>query len=257
MRDAVPPEKTAAGTRLRLCLATHNAHKVIELRALLAQHAPSLADALDLRSLDDLGVHEAAVEDGPDCRSNALIKARHAAQHTGLWSLADDSGLEVDALDGAPGVHSARFGGSPAAGQTQDARNRQVLLDRLTDVPPDRRSARFVCVLCLHAPVSAAKSAAATPTIPVPPAPQYGEGACRGRLLPLESGVGGFGYDPLFVPDTAELLQAGIPSQRADLSFGCLSADEKNRMSHRTRALLALLPALTALVASHREAVTR
>lgn len=239
---------TAPGPRLRLCLATHNAHKVVELRALLAQHAPRLAAALDLVSLDDLGVHEAAVEDGPDCQSNALIKAKHAAAHTGLWSLADDSGLEVDALDGAPGVHSARFGGSPEPGQAQDARNRQVLLARLAHVPPEHRSARFVCVLCLHPPLPAPASGE-TSTVPTSAQPAvFAEGTCSGRLLPTESGSGGFGYDPLFVPSPSELQQAGVSIERAEQSFGCLSPDEKNRMSHRTRALLALLPALTDLV---------
>ena len=241
--DATHADPSSDG-RLRLCLATHNEHKVVELRALLALHAPTLASRLHLLSLSDVGVREAAVEDGPDCRENALIKARHAAFHTGLWSLADDSGLEVEALAGAPGVHSARFGGSPAPGQSQDARNRQVLLARMADIPRPQRAARFVCVLCLHPPGSSAS--AVGPVVP-PSAVSFAEGACRGWLLLSESGSGGFGYDPLFVPDAAELQQAGLAAARAGLSFGLLSPEEKNRLSHRTRAVVALIPALTAL----------
>lgn len=239
---------TQGNDRLRVCLATHNAHKVTELRALLVQHAPDLARQIELVSLNDLGVHEAAIEDGPDCRSNALIKARHAAQHTGLWSLADDSGLEVDALHGAPGVHSARFGGSPAAGQSQDARNRQVLLTRLSEVPTEGRAARFICVLCLHPPLPS--PAAASSHAGALPAPCFAEGFCQGQLLLTEYGHGGFGYDPLFVPTAAELAEAGLPDDRRGLSFGQLSADDKNCLSHRTRALLSLLPALSALAPS-------
>jgi XTP/dITP diphosphohydrolase len=234
---------------------------VTELRALLALHAPDLAARLELRSLAELAVHEAAVEDGPDCRANAEIKARHAARLTGLPALADDSGLEVAALDGAPGVHSARFGGPPAAGQSQDARNRDVLLARLAGVPSDARAARFLCVLCLHPPIAKSTEASANASANASPNASakaltdpadgivFAEGTCTGRLLPAESGIGGFGYDPLFVPDAAELAQAGVAAERAGLSFGVLSADEKNRMSHRTRALLALIPALRALVA--------
>lgn len=225
---------------LSICLATHNAHKVAELRSLLQQHAPTLAAGLRLLSLSELGVHEAAVEDGSDCPSNAYKKARHAAERTGLWSLADDSGLFVTALSGAPGVHSARYGGEPAEGQSQDARNRQVLLSALAQVPVAGRGAFFLCVLCLHPPVAAQAPAGAA---------LFAEGRCRGHLLLAESGGGGFGYDPLFVPDAAELAQAGLGSDRAGLSFGVLTSDEKNQLSHRTRALLALLPALSLLQA--------
>lgn len=228
----------AAPLPVTLCLATHNAHKVAELRALLLRHAPQLAAGLRLQSLSELGVHEAAIEDGSDCPSNAYKKARHAAERTGLWSLADDSGLFVDALAGAPGVHSARYGGEPAEGQSQDARNRQVLLAALSPTPAGGRSAHFLCVLCLHPPVGAAQS---------PAAALFSAGQCHGQLLLAESGGGGFGYDPLFVPDAVELARAGLPSDRQGLSFGVLSGDEKNQLSHRTRALLALLPALALL----------
>lgn len=223
---------------LSVCLATHNAHKVAELRALLQRYAPPLASLLRLQSLAELGVHEAANEDGSDCPSNAYKKARHAAERTGLWSLADDSGLFVDALGGAPGVHSARYGGEPGEGQSQDARNRQVLLAALAPIPAAGRGAHFLCVLCLHPPVGAGSAAMAA---------LYAEGTCHGQLLLAESGGGGFGYDPLFVPDDAELARAGLAADRQGLSFGVLSSDEKNQLSHRTRALLGLLPALTLL----------
>lgn len=235
---ATAPDQRAGAEPLSLCLATHNAHKVIELRALLQRHAPQVAAQIRLLSLTELGVHEAAVEDGSDCPSNAFKKARHAAERTGLWSLADDSGLFVTALAGAPGVHSARYGGEPAEGQSQDARNRQVLLAALSQVPSGQRSAHFLCVLCLHPPV--AMSAAASPAL-------FAEGQCHGQLLLAESGGGGFGYDPLFVPEPVELTLAGLPAERVGLSFGVLSSEEKNQISHRTRALLALLPALARL----------
>lgn len=223
---------------LSVCLATHNAHKVAELRALLQRYDPSLAAQLHLRSLVELGVHESATEDGRDCPSNAYKKARHAAERTGLWSLADDSGLFVDALGGAPGVHSARYGGEPGEGQSQDARNRQVLLTALSPTPTGQRRAHFLCVLCLHPPVGSGAA---------PMAALFAEGRCHGQLLLAESGGGGFGYDPLFVPDAVELAQAGLPADRQGLSFGVLSSDEKNQLSHRTRALLGLLPALVLL----------
>lgn len=243
----MPTEDPGTGPRT-VCLATHNPHKVDEIRALLATYAPDLATALRVVSLAELGVQDAATEDGADFEANAWKKARHAAARTGLWSLADDSGLVVDALGGAPGLYSARYGGAPAVGQTQDARNREVLLANLASVPADGRQAHFVCVLCLVPPPVASNDAPASDA-PLQAA-TFHRGECFGSLLKLEQGVGGFGYDPLFVPTAAEIAAAGLPARCFGLSFGLLAADEKNRMSHRTRAVQAMLPSLRRLLNS-------
>ena len=167
--------------------------------------------------LDDLGyqLHAQSEFDVPEVPEtgttfveNAIIKARHAAEHTGLPSLADDSGIEVDALDGAPGVYSARFAGPDA----DDAANNALLVDKLRAVPPAQRSARYraVIVFMRHAG---------------DPSPLICEGSWEGMIQVEPSGAGGFGYDPYFY----------LPDQ------GCtsaqLSASEKNRLSHRGAAL--------------------
>jgi XTP/dITP diphosphohydrolase len=195
-------------------LASNNAGKLRELRALLAEIG------LELISQGELGVN-AAEETGATFVENALLKARHAARDSGRAALADDSGLEVDWLHGAPGVHSARFAGADA----DDARNNQKLLELLRDVPAAQRSARFRCVLVY---VDSATD----------PAPLICEGVWEGRILDQPCGVGGFGYDPLFL----------IPE------LGCtaaeLAAAEKNSRSHRGRALRELLPKLRARIAA-------
>ncbi|HLS29178.1 MAG TPA: RdgB/HAM1 family non-canonical purine NTP pyrophosphatase, partial [Opitutales bacterium] len=139
---------------------------------------------------------------------NALLKARALRPQVAPsdWILADDSGLEVDALDGAPGLHSARFAG-PAA---TDAENRAKLLKHLDRFPPSKRGACFVCVLALLGPDHIEKTF---------------EGICSGRIIDKERGEGGFGYDPIFVPD-------GL-----DKTFAEISAEEKDRLSHRGVAL--------------------
>ena len=179
----------------KLFVATHNAHKVSEIAAVLSDFE-ILAD-------DPAGVEENA----PDFAGNALIKVRAiAARHRGDWCLADDSGLEVAALGGAPGVRSARYAGEP----TNDAANNALLLKNLADVT-DRR-ANFTCALALVAPDGTEHVV---------------EGKCFGTVAECPSGAAGFGYDPLFVPD-------GFAK-----SFAALSADEKNAISHRGRALTA------------------
>ena len=141
---------------------------------------------------------------------NAAHKARAAAKAMSAWALADDSGLEVDALRGAPGVRSARYAGEPK----DDGRNNAKLLDALRDVPEDRRSARFRCVLALASPDGEVRSAA---------------GACEGTVGFEPRGGGGFGYDPLFIVE-------GLGGK----TMAELTADEKNRISHRARAYAAL-----------------
>ncbi len=190
----------------RLVVASGNPGKLRELRAL----AGSLATEIVAQS--DLGV-AAIAETEPSFLGNALLKARHAARATGLAALADDSGLEVDALGGAPGVASARYAGEGAS----DADNIAKLLGALAGVPPPRR-ARFRAVLVLV-------------TGPDDPAPLVAEGRWEGRIATAARGAGGFGYDPVFLPGDGEL------------SVAELGPEEKNRRSHRAQALRALLAA--------------
>ncbi len=183
-------------------LATHNAHKVGEISAILSGWTV-LAD-------DPAGVEETA----ETFQGNALIKVRAiASRHPRAWCLADDSGLSVDALQGAPGVRSARYAGADG----DSAANNALLLKNLSGVAA--RTARFTCALALVDPDGREHLV---------------EGVCSGHIAPGPSGAAGFGYDPLFIPD-------GF-----DRSFAELSADEKNAISHRGRALKALREILSA-----------
>ncbi|MEQ8515319.1 MAG: RdgB/HAM1 family non-canonical purine NTP pyrophosphatase [Chromatocurvus sp.] len=190
----------------KIVVASGNAGKVAELSRTLA----SLA--LELVTQDSLEVPEAA-ETGATFVENALIKARNAARHTGLPAIADDSGLEVAALRGAPGVHSARYSGEGDAG------NNAKLLRALNGVADDDRGARFYCALVLlrHAH---------------DPTPVIALGSWRGRILHDCRGTAGFGYDPLFWVDSHQCSAAELPRE------------EKNRISHRARASASLLDAL-------------
>jgi len=189
-------------------LASRNAKKLAELQDLLG--------ALDyrLRAVSEFS-DEPAEEHAPSFVENALLKARHAARVAGLPALADDSGIEVEALNGAPGVHSARFAGTGAS----DAANNEKLLEALRDVPAHRRTARYVCVLAFVRQ-------------PYDPIPLLAQGEWRGTLLEAPRGAAGFGYDPLFW--VAEHGQSAAE----------LPAALKNRLSHRARAAAALLQAL-------------
>lgn len=183
---------------MRLIIATRNRHKVAELRALLNLPGVELICAADLPGAPEVE------EDGATFEANALKKAVALARFSGDWALADDSGLEVDALGGAPGVTSARYAG-PAA---RDADNLAKLVAAMAG-QADRR-ARFRCVLALADPQGAARTVA---------------GCCEGALAVAPRGAGGFGYDPLFVP------------QGETRTFAELPAAEKNARSHRGRAL--------------------
>jgi XTP/dITP diphosphohydrolase len=191
-----------------LVLASRNQKKLKELTALLAPLGYAL------RLVSDFS-NEEPEEIAPSFVENALIKARHAARVSGLPALADDSGLEVEALGGAPGVHSARYSGAHG----DDAANNAKLLHALADVPDVERGARFISVLALlrHA---------------ADPVPVLAQGAWPGSILRAPRGTNGFGYDPLFL-DPASGLSAAE-----------LSAEEKNARSHRARAMQALLAAL-------------
>jgi XTP/dITP diphosphohydrolase len=192
----------------RLVLATGNASKLRELRELLAPWS------VDVRPQSEF-TRDKAAETGLTFVENALLKARFAAGASGLPAIADDSGLEVDALHGAPGIHSARYAG-PAS---SDADNNLKLLAELDAVPPRRRGARFRCaVVYLRWPLDAA--------------PLIAQASWEGRILRVPTGVHGFGYDPLF-----EVAGTGRSAAQLDPA-------EKNRISHRGQALRLLLLAL-------------
>jgi XTP/dITP diphosphohydrolase len=193
---------------VKLVLATANAGKQREFAALLGPLG------LDLVLQSDLGI-DAVAETGATFEANALLKARHATSGARLPALADDSGLEVGALGGRPGVWSARYAGEAATDRDNNAR----LLADLADVPPQRRAARYRCVLAL---VRHAEDAA----------PLIASGSWEGRIATAASGSGGFGYDPLFVPEGLEVTAAELP------------AAQKNALSHRGKALAALVAQL-------------
>jgi len=188
-----------------LVLASGNAGKLRELTAMLEPLG------WRVRPQSDWNVPE-AVEDGASFIENALIKARHAARLTGLPALGDDSGLVVDVLDGAPGIYSARYAGPGA----DDGSNNRKLIEALAGVPQERRTAHFYCAMAMvrHA---------------ADPAPLVAIGRWDGRILEAPAGSGGFGYDPLFWVEAHGCSSAGLPPE------------VKNRISHRGRALAALV----------------
>lgn len=191
-----------------LVLASGNTGKLREFHQLLAPLG------FDVRPQADFGVADVD-ETGLTFVENALLKAREASRLSGLPALADDSGLEVDALNGAPGIYSARYAGEPKS----DARNNARLLTSLAEVPEGHRRARYWCVLVLlrHAE---------------DPVPLIVQRSWEGEILPAPRGEGGFGYDPLF----------WLPDQ--DATAAELTAEQKNRLSHRGRALAALVAAM-------------
>lgn len=189
---------------MNLLVATGNQHKFLEISAILA--VPRLT-CVSLSKL--VGIPE-VVESGSTFEANAIIKAVTLARFSGMWTLADDSGLEVDALNGAPGVYSARYAGEP----TDDgANNRKVMAAMNGEL---NRKARFRCAIALSDPNGVARTVS---------------GSCEGHLLIAPHGVGGFGYDPLFVPNGY------------DQTFAELSSEIKNKISHRGCALKAAIEA--------------
>ena len=192
----------------RVVLASSNAGKLREFSELLS------ACGLELSRQSDFGV-EPPPETGSTFLENALLKARNAARLTGLPAIADDSGIEVDALDGAPGVYSARFAGEGAS----DEANLEKLLGLLQAVPPERRSARYRCVIVYVESFDDSR-------------PLIGTGAWEGRIIGERRGQGSFGYDPSFVPIGESRTVAEMP------------AAEKHEQSHRGQALRAFLAQL-------------
>jgi XTP/dITP diphosphohydrolase len=207
--------------RPRLLIATHSAHKLAELRELLA------LERADLVSLDDVGISDDPDETGETFATNARIKARFGARRTGLPTVADDSGIEVDALGGAPGVRTRRYAGPNATDEANNAK----LLDALRGLPAQRRGARYVCVLALALPRDGATVRAAVPIRLV-------RGTTRGRIATEPRGTGGFGYDPIFEPESEP------PGGR---TFGQWSAAQKHAVSHRGRAARRMTPILREL----------
>lgn len=196
---------------MKLLVATHNRGKIAELRALFA------GLGYDLVGLGDVGIAQSVEETGHTFEENALLKARHYAAQTGLLTLADDSGLEVEALGGAPGVHTARYGGRGLS----DRERYERLLQALEGVPPEKRRARFRCVIALAWPDGRAETA---------------EGTCEGYIAEAPRGENGFGYDPVFYLPEFGATMAELP------------AEVKNRISHRARAAQGIRRVLERLV---------
>jgi XTP/dITP diphosphohydrolase len=212
-QKAPPPDRS------RLLVATRSTHKLRELRELLGLDA-------DLVDLDDIGIPDEAVEDGQTFDSNASKKARFYATLSGLPTLADDSGLEVDALGGGPGVRTKRYAGETAT----DEDNNVKLLGALAGLPADRRGARYRCVLALALPEEAGSRGG----LPV----RLAHGTLDGRIAVAPKGSGGFGYDPIFEPSIEK------PGSR---TLGEWTAEAKNLISHRGKAARRMHRILTQL----------
>jgi XTP/dITP diphosphohydrolase len=196
----------------QVLLATRNVEKLAELRRILDE----LLD-VEVVGLDDVPYYDELPETGATFAENALLKAREGAKRTGLLTLADDSGLAVDALNGMPGVLSARWAGK----SKDDDANLQLVLEQLADTPDERLGATFVCAAALVTPAGAENVV---------------EGRMPGRLVREPRGTNGFGYDPIFVADGFDVTNAELPPAEKDL------------ISHRGKALRALLPYIAAAV---------
>ncbi len=196
---------------MKVLVASRNPKKLEEMQRILREHLDQVA----VLGLDDVAPYDEPVEDQPTFEGNALLKARAGALATGLPSLADDSGLCVDALNGMPGVLSARWSGPPRS----DERNNELLLAQLGDVPDERRTAHFTCAVALVLPDGTERVV---------------EGRMDGRIIREQRGSGGFGYDVLFHADGHEATTAE------------LSPAEKDAVSHRGKALRAVAPLVAA-----------
>lgn len=203
----------------RVFLASRNAKKLEEMQRILAEH---LTD-VEVVGLDDVPAYDEPVEDAPDFEGNALLKARAGAAVTGLPTIADDSGLCVDALNGMPGVLSARWSGPPLSSkQGQDARNNELLLAQIADVPDERRGAHFVSAVAFVLPDGRELVV---------------EGRMDGRITCETRGSGGFGYDVVFEADD----RPGVTTAELDRA-------DKDAISHRGRALRVIAPQVATLL---------
>lgn len=190
----------------QIVLASSNAGKVREINKLLSDHGIEVVPQTDYDVTD-------AIEDGLSFVENAILKARHAAKHTGLPAIADDSGIEVDALNHRPGIYSARYSGEG------DAKNNEKMLHELEGIVTEKRSARYQCVMVFMRDAE-------------DPTPIITQGSFEGRILTAPKGDGGFGYDPIFWLDDKQCSAAE------------LDLEEKNKISHRAKALNALVAQL-------------
>ncbi len=195
----------------QIVLGSRNLKKSGEIKDLLAPHGIDVISVAEVADLAEV------VEDGASFAENAAKKAREPALELSRWVLAEDSGLMVDALEGRPGIYSARYAGEKAS----DQQNNDKLLMELADVPPAQRSAGYVCSIALSDPEGQIRLTA--------------EASCRGRIIDTPRGTNGFGYDPLFL----------IPEYHR--TFGELDAVVKQRLSHRARAFARFIPRLVAL----------
>ncbi len=186
--------------KVKLVVATTNKGKLKEIRVVL-KNLP-----IELLTLEDIGFNEGIVEDKDSFEGNAIVKATVVAKKSNYFVMADDSGLEVDALDGAPGIYSARYAGEGA----DDKKNNIKLLEELASIPKEKRTARFRCVIALATPSEVIGTA---------------DGVCEGSIDFKEEGQNGFGYDSLFIPEGY------------DQTFGCIESEIKNKISHRAQAL--------------------
>lgn len=200
---------------MKVLVASRNAKKLEEMRRILDEHL----EGVEVVGLDDVAPFEEPVEDEPTFEGNALLKARAGVAATGLPTLADDSGLCVDALNGMPGVLSARWSGPPKS----DRRNNELLLAQLHDVPDERRTAHFTCAVALVHPDGRELVV---------------EGRMDGTIIREVRGEGGFGYDVLFVAD-----------ERPGATTAELSREDKDAVSHRGRALREIAPLVAGLLA--------
>ncbi len=208
---------------MRVFLASGNAKKIGEMQRILAEHVPDI----EVLGTGDVDGYVEPVEDQPTFEGNALLKARAGVAATGLPSIADDSGLCVDALNGMPGVLSARWSGPPRGDKRgADDRNNQLLLAQLHDVPDERRGAHFACAVAWVMPDGRERVV---------------EGRMAGRIIREQRGSGGFGYDVVFVADEHAGASGGRGLTSAELDPG-----EKDRISHRGRALRELAPHVAA-----------
>ncbi|MBT1174427.1 non-canonical purine NTP pyrophosphatase [Bifidobacterium sp. LC6] len=245
---------------MKLVVATHNEGKLVEIRRILEEDLGEDAASIELVSAGSLHLPD-PVETGVTFEENALLKARDVASRTGLPAIADDSGLIVDVMGNAPGILSARWAGAHG----HDKANNALLLAQIEDIPDDKRTARFRCAAALVVPdteaaVDVTGDAQAEGSAAVQSAPVTGRYAIKsevvklgdmvGRIIRKARGEHGFGYDPLFVPDDQP---AGRTSTEPDyegepLTSAEMTPAEKNAISHRGKALKALVPDIEALL---------
>jgi XTP/dITP diphosphohydrolase len=209
----------------RLVLATANRAKLAELARILAAGQVGV----DLAGLDEFPGAPEVAETEATFAGNALLKGRAMAQFTGLPAVAEDSGLCVDALNGMPGVLSARWSGQHG----DDKANLRLVLAQLADVPDDRRGAQFRCAAALVLPSGLE---------------HVSEGTVHGRIIREPRGSNGFGYDPIFVPDASELARGKAAASAGGLTTAEMTPDAKDAISHRGRALRSLAPVIAAVL---------